>query len=208
MFTRPWDTFAKTKLQHILANVHEIIDIGGGLRIDATRNNRLEPKNAWIQEAIAKHRISYKVLDYVDTYHPDIVGNIEALPLEDNSQQALICNAILEHVENPFKAASEMYRVLRPGGYCFVYVPFLYYYHAEAGYYGDYWRYTPDSLNHLFKPFSSIEMHNVRGPLETLVRLSPLGRGSFFADSAFLLDTWSGKLHSKQTSGYIVYLQK
>jgi len=55
----------------------------------------------------------------------------------------------LEHVENPIKAAREMYRALKPNGYCFVYVPFLYYYHAEKGYYGDFWRFTEDSTKYM-----------------------------------------------------------
>jgi SAM-dependent methyltransferase len=208
MFTRPWEAFYKKRIALMLGNVKEVIDIGGGLRIDSSRNNRIDPKNIWIAKLIHERGISYKVLDYVDTYHPDIVGDIQNLPLGDNSQQALICNAILEHVENPFKAAGEMHRVLKPGGYCFVYVPFLYYYHAEAGYYGDYWRYTGDSLRLLFKPFSIIEIQNVRGACETLVRLTPFGRWQACADLAFLFDRVTGKLHSKQTSGFFVFLQK
>lgn len=208
MFTRPWERFFKEKLTYMLDSAGEVLDIGGSLRIDATRNNQLDPRNAWIMKKIQERGIAYKILDYVDTYHPDLVGDIQALPLADNSQEALVCIAVLEHVENPFKAASELYRTLRPGGYCFIYVPFLYYYHAEHGYYGDYWRYTRDSLEHLFKPFSTIEIQNVRGALETLVRLSPLGRCHVFGDIAFLLDRLTGKTNSKQTSGYYVFLRK
>ena len=89
-----------------------------------------------------------------------------------------------------------------------MYVPFLYYYHAERGYYGDFWRYTRDSLEHLFKPFGTIEIQNVRGAFETWIRLSPLGRWRVFGDAAFLIDKATGKLNSKQTSGYYVFLRK
>ena len=208
MFTRPWEQFFKEKLVHIFEHAHEVLDIGGSLRIDAARNNRLDPHNAWIIDEIQRCGTSYKILDYVDTYHPDIVGDIQALPMPDNSQEAVLCIAVLEHVENPFKAAGELYRVLKPGGYCLVYVPFLYYYHAERGYYGDFWRYTRDSLEHLFKPFGTIEIQNVRGAFETWIRLSPLGRWRVFGDAAFLIDKATGKLNSKQTSGYYVFLRK
>ena len=208
MFTRPWDLFFKESITRIINESREVLDIGGGLRIAPERNNRIEQKNRWIVERLKERGTSYKVLDYVDTYHPDIVGDIQNLPLADGSQEAILCIAVLEHIENPFKAASEMYRTLKPSGFCFVYVPFLYYYHAEKGYYGDYWRYTQDSLRNLFKDFSTIQIQQVRGPLETLVRLSPLGRFSFFSDVAFLFDKAFRKLNSKQTSGYFVFLQK
>jgi SAM-dependent methyltransferase len=206
--TRPWDTFFRTAMTRILDSSREIIDVGGGLRIARDRSNRLDPKNAWIGEEIEKRGISYKVLDYVADYHPDIVGDVQDLPFGDSTQEAIVCNAVLEHVENPIQAAKEMHRVLKPSGYCLVFVPFLYYYHAEKGYYGDYWRFTEDGLRSIFKPFTSIELQKVRGPLETLIRLTALGRWKIFADGAYLCDNVTGKLGSKQTSGYYVFLQK
>jgi len=117
-----WDSFAKEKLQKIFTEKHSIIDIGGGLRVDAGRGNRLTPENIWLNDYVAK--VDYKVLDKVADFHPDIVGDIHQLPLVDASVDAIICIAVLEHVENPLQAVREMYRVLKPGGYCFIYVPF------------------------------------------------------------------------------------
>ena len=204
---RPWDRFFREKVA-ILVNATRLLDIGAGLRIDARYGNRVNPAHAWITTLLKQKGTEYVVLDYVDTYHPHIVGDIQDLPLPDASEEAIACIAILEHVENPFKSFSELHRVLAPGGKCLLYVPFLYYYHAEATYYKDYWRFTRDSLEALAKPFTSVEIQNVRGPLETLVRLSPVGRGRFSQDLAFLLDRTFGKLSSKQTSGYYVWLVK
>ena len=92
-------------------------------------------------------------MDPVPDYNPDIIGDIHNLPLENESIDAIICIAVLEHIKNPFKAFEEMYRVLKKGGYCFIYVPFLYRYHAQNGYYGDFWRYTEDSIKHLSEKF-------------------------------------------------------
>lgn len=208
MIPRPWDTFFKTCMEHILDEKKEIVDIGGGLRIARDRSNRFDARNVWIAERIRERGISYKVLDRVADYHPDIVGDVQNLPFKDDTQEAIICNAVLEHVENPIQAAQEMYRVLKPGGYCLIFVPFLYYYHAEKGYYGDYWRFTEDGLRSMCKAFRNIELQNVRGPLETLVRLTPLGRWSICAGGAYILDALLGKLVSKQTSGYFVFLEK
>jgi SAM-dependent methyltransferase len=208
MFTRPWDIFFCEKIGHMLEEGGTLLDIGGGLRIDPSRNNRIEPKNAWIMPRIKELGVLYRVLDYVDTYHPDVVGDVQNLPLPDGSQTAIVCNAVLEHVENPIKASMELYRVLKPGGCCFLYVPFLYYYHAERGYYGDYWRFTDDAIRSMCKPFSSLELVPVRGPLETLIRLTPMGRLSFMCDIGFLLDKALNKLSSKQVGGYYVFLRK
>lgn len=208
IFRRPWDIFFKDKISKIIREKSEIIDIGGGLRFDTSRNNRYASANAWIPEAIKNNKVSYKVLDYVSTYHPDIVGDVQDLPFLDDSQESIICLAVLEHVENPIIAAREMYRVLKPGGYCFVYVPFLYYYHAEKGYYKDYWRFTDDATRSIFKYFHHMELQLVRGPLESLIRVSPLGRIGIFQNIAFVCDRITGKLSSKQTSGYYIFLQK
>lgn len=152
--------------------------------------------------------MDYKILDPVPDYSPDIVGDIHNLPLADNSQDAIICIAVLEHIENPFKAMAEMYRVLKPGGYCFIYVPFLFYYHAEKDYYGDFWRYTPDSLKHLSKEFSKFEIQNVRGAIQTWFKLSPIGKFGFMEKLGELLDKIFKKQDSKQISGYNVFLTK
>lgn len=205
---RPWDDFFDASVRKIILEKDSILDIGGGLRIDGTRSNRVDVHHTWIKETLNESGAQYRILDYVPTFSPDIVGDIQELPLPDNSEESIVCLSILEHVANPFLAASEMHRVLVPGGFCLVYVPFLFYYHAEKGYYKDYWRFTEDSIREVFKQFSSIEIHSTRGPLETLVKLSPLGRSTIMCDLAFLVDRFTRKLSSKQTSGYNIFLCK
>src|SRR3989344_4812340 len=200
---RPWDTFFEEKMRRIFSEKSSVVDIGGGLRIDKEKNNRYDPERAWL--ASLAEKVDYKILDKVPDYHPDIVGDIHDLPFPDNSQDALICIAVLEHVEEPHKAVREMYRVLKPGGFCFIYVPFLYYYHAHKGYYKDFFRYTKDGIAYLAKDFSSCELVGVRGPIETLIRLSPLGRLKFLCSVGFYLDSLFGKLKSNQVSGYNVF---
>ena len=203
---KPWDIFFKEKMIKIFNEKKLVIDIGGGLRIAKDKNNRYDASRAWLTPYAQK--IDYKVMDPVPDYHPDIVGDIHNMPFADNSIDAIICISVLEHVENPIKAFEEIYRVLKPGGYCFIYVPFLFYYHAEKGYYADYWRFTKDTLKLLSKPFSSSEIQLVRGALETWIRNSPLGRSKFICNIFYLLDRLTGKLESSQVSGYNIFLVK
>ncbi len=205
---KPWDAFFRERMTRILSEKKSLIDIGGGLRISKEKGNRFEPRNAWIADAIKRNGGDYKILDPVPDYSPDIVGDIHDLPFAANSVQSIACIAVLEHVEDPFKAREEMYRVLEPGGMAMVYVPFLYYFHAEKGYYGDYWRFTREGLALMFKRFSKVEIQPVRGALGTLVRLTPLGRYRFFEHLAYYADIISGKLYSNQVSGYFVFLEK
>lgn len=206
LFERPWNRFFREKMERICSEKRSIVDIGGGLRIDKHRNNRYDASREWLKPLLAK--VDYRVLDKVPDYNPDIVGDIHALPLPDNSQETIICIAVLEHVEDPAKAAREIHRVLKPGGFAFLYVPFLYYYHAHKGYYGDFWRFTKDGIVHLTRDFSTCEIVPVRGAIETWLRISPLGRSSLICDLGFLLDRATGKLTSNQVSGYNVFLVK
>lgn len=203
---KPWELFFNDKVGKIFLDKKNIIDIGGGLRIDPKRSNRYDKSRAWLLPYL--ETVDYKVLDPVPDYAPDIVGDIHALPFVDNSIDAIICIAVLEHVEDPIKASHEILRTLKPGGYAFFYVPFLYYYHAERGYYKDYWRFTEDSIRMLFKDFSQLEVCPVRGALGTWIRISPVGRFKFVENLFYFFDKIFGKINSKQVSGYNIFLIK
>lgn len=48
--------------------------------------------------------------------HPVVLGDIEAMPFEDQSFATVVCTEVLEHVPYPGTALQEMHRVLKPGG--------------------------------------------------------------------------------------------
>ncbi len=52
--------------------------------------------------------------------------DIHDIPFEDNSIDIIFCNHVLEHVDDDRKALSEMKRVLKPGGWAILQVPFFY----------------------------------------------------------------------------------
>ena len=202
----PWDIFFKEKIIHILETSKEVLDIGGGLRVDGSKSNNVDASHDYLLPYLKK--IVYKVMDPVDTYHPDVVGDIHEMPFPDNSLEAILCIAVLEHVYNPLRAVEEMYRTLKPGGKVFVYMPFLYGYHAQPGYYGDYWRITEDGARHTFRIFSKLEVRSVRGSFETLLYLTPLNRYRIFGVIGRSLDKWTGRVYTKQASGYHIYAEK
>jgi SAM-dependent methyltransferase len=88
--------------------------------------------------------VNFEIAPYDTT---DVLGVGEHLPFKDNSFDFVISVAVLEHVRNPAKCASELYRVLRPGGEMFVAVPFLQPYH---GYPHHYYNMTKPGLRNLF----------------------------------------------------------
>ena len=61
-----------------------------------------------------------KNLDYTtaDLYSPivDVKADILDLPFEDELFDFVLCNHVLEHIEDDAKAMSELFRVLKPGG--------------------------------------------------------------------------------------------
>ena len=61
---------------------------------------------------------------------PNASGNIrgmaDAVPVRDQSIDVVLCTEVLEHVSNIEGAVREIFRVLRPGGYALITVPFLY----------------------------------------------------------------------------------
>ncbi|GIW68439.1 MAG: hypothetical protein KatS3mg099_387 [Candidatus Parcubacteria bacterium] len=174
----PWEQFFADKARQVVARAREgfVVDIGAGLRVYPNRGNRYNAKRARLFDADLL--ASVKILDPVPTYNPDVVGDIHKLPFADESVDGILCLAVLEHVERPWVAVREMHRVLKKGGLIFVYVPFLFYYHAEAGYYKDYWRFSRDALEELFKDFEDREMCSVAGAVETLclIAVPPFGR--------------------------------
>lgn len=202
----PWDIFFENAAKAALVPDTRVLDIGAGLRADPSRGNRVDPKRAWIKPLL--ERVRYDVLDPVDTYKPDIVGDLQAMPVDDAFYDSVICLAVLEHVPRPWDGVKEMLRVLKPGGFLFLYVPFLAPYHAEPGYYSDFWRFTDEGIKTLLYEFDEVRLVPVRGPVETLAHLLPRPiHNAFFLRLGRRFDSIR-KASGKQASGFYVTARK
>lgn len=51
--------------------------------------------------------------------------DVHHMPFPDSSFDAVLCNHVLEHVDNDIQAMTEILRVLRPNGYAILQVPFF-----------------------------------------------------------------------------------
>ena len=78
------------------------------------------------QEFLRKFK-KMKNLDYTsaDLYSPivDVKADILDLPFDDESFEVVFCNHVLEHIEEDQKAMSELYRVMKKGGWGIFQVP-------------------------------------------------------------------------------------
>ena len=89
--------------------------------------------------------VNFEIADYDTT---DVLGVGEHLPFKDDSFDAVISIAVLEHVRDPFRCAQEIARVLKPGGELYCSVPFLQPLH---GYPHHYYNMSHQGLKALFE---------------------------------------------------------
>ncbi len=69
--------------------------------------------------------------------HPftDAVADVHTLPVQDASVDFVFSGAVFEHLRDPFLAAREIRRVLRPGGYVYADWNFVFAYHGYPHHY-------------------------------------------------------------------------
>lgn len=106
--------------------------------------------------------------------YPNIVADLcQPFPKELEARyDAVIALSILEHVYDPLAAADNIRLLLKPGGKAFVYVPYLYRYHAPVDLkFQDYCRFSRDALAYMFRDFSDVTLYPVRGRYSSVVNL-------------------------------------
>ncbi len=108
----------------------------------------------------------YVNLDLLAAPGVDVAGSVECLPFPDNLFQRVECDAVLEHVECPERAMREIERVLAPGGFAHLVVPFCHPFHE---YPRDFRRYTPDGLRQLAGSLEVVAEGWRTGPTATLL---------------------------------------
>jgi SAM-dependent methyltransferase len=109
--------------------------------------------------------VRYTYTDVILGEGADYVCDLHDLPFPDGSFDAVIAVAVLEHVADPFRCASEIARVLRPGGYVYSVTPFMQQVHM--GRY-DFTRFTFLGHRRLFRHFTQIKAGMALGPAGAL----------------------------------------
>ena len=104
-------------------------------------------------------------LDLFSGQDVDIKGDALHLPVKTESVESIVCTGVLEHVADPRKALSEIYRVLKFGGRIFIETPFMQTVHASPE---DFYRWTPDGLRQIMCAFEVIVIEVVAGPASAL----------------------------------------
>ncbi|MFA6095236.1 MAG: class I SAM-dependent methyltransferase [Candidatus Paceibacterota bacterium] len=118
----------------------KVLDVGAG-------------PTAWAKKMFGK---SLEVITFDQSGEVDVHGDLLAAPFPDNSFDCIFCFETIEHVKDPFKAVSEMRRMLKPGGMLVASTPFIHELHGED--YGDYWRITRQAWALLLRDFKDVEI--------------------------------------------------
>ncbi len=87
----------------------------------------------------------------------DITADLLSLPFGEESIDNVLLTEVLEHCEDPPRAAREVYRVMKPGGMLLVTSPFIWPWHGTSDY-PDYWRFTDQAWRLMLKQFSHVKV--------------------------------------------------
>jgi SAM-dependent methyltransferase len=110
-----------------------VLDVGCGVK----------PYYPFFRERAA----SYVGVDIAGNPDADLVGTVEAIPVEDASFDVVLCNQVLEHCDDPAQAVRELRRVTAAGGRVLASTHGTQVYHPSPH---DLWRWTHAGLARLF----------------------------------------------------------
>jgi SAM-dependent methyltransferase len=91
----------------------------------------------------------------------DLICDGHSLPFADESFDAVVCQAVLEHVADPARVVAEIWRVLMPKGLVYSDVPFMQQVH-EGAY--DFTRFTLVGHRRLYRRFEVLDAGATGGP--------------------------------------------
>lgn len=106
--------------------------------------------------------------------YPNIVADIcQPFPKAfEGRYDVVVALSILEHVYDPFAGVQNIRTLLKDGGRAYVYVPFLFRYHAPADLrFQDFYRFSRDGVAYMFREFSDVTVYPVRGRYSTIANM-------------------------------------
>ena len=146
---------------------HRVLHVGGG----PSRNHPLEIN-----------------LNVFPMGNVDVVGDAHRLPFGDATIDVIISNAVLEHVRDLDGTLGEMNRVLKPGGFVYLEIPFIQHYHTHDAHgvrFDDYRRLTHSGLCEAVGFCAPLDVGVCVGPVSALLQilfsfLRDLGKSRFY----------------------------
>ncbi|WP_104666207.1 class I SAM-dependent methyltransferase [Ensifer adhaerens] len=106
-------------------------------------------------------RVQLYSFDVYGTELTQFVADAHHMPLPDDFFDAVVIQAVLEHVLQPAQVVSEIWRVLRPAGLVYAETPFMQQVH-EGPY--DFTRFTESGHRYLFRHFAHVASGASGGP--------------------------------------------
>jgi SAM-dependent methyltransferase len=113
-----------------------------------------------LDELYADPNLELLAFDIYASPFTQFIADAHAIPLADASVDAVIVQAVLEHVLAPQTVVDEIGRVLRPRGLVYADTPFMQQVHAGAH---DFTRFTDSGHRYLFRSFERIDSGAVGG---------------------------------------------
>lgn len=114
-----------------------------------------------MEEFLASPRLRFVETDIAVSRRVAMVCDGHDLPFADGTFDAVVAQAVLEHVLDPFRCVDEMHRVLKPGGLVYAETAFMQGVHG--GRY-DFMRFTHLGHRRLFRRFEEVESGASCGP--------------------------------------------
>ena len=105
--------------------------------------------------------LSWITSDVDLSYHPDLITDMQWLPLANESISFAVAEMVIEHVMNPIDAARELERVCKPDGIILVKIPFCFPWHGVPY---DFTRFTASGIRALFPCFEILHLDRCMGP--------------------------------------------
>lgn len=115
----------------------------------------------------SKLNVKITNIDIDSNRNPDFVMDVTKLKFDNNSYDIVIMMEVLEHVKEPQKAISEIYRVLRNNGQLVLSTPFILGLHDEPY---DFYRFTKYGLEYLLRDFQ-VEIKETNDFIHTIMVL-------------------------------------
>jgi SAM-dependent methyltransferase len=161
LYSRRHSNSIGARIVRLLTPPRPLIEDPDEYRIDAPLGER----NLYLGGAGASPE-GYINLDLYPVPGVDVCADVQQLPFPDNCFHFVDCDAVLEHVQDARLALMEIERVLLPGGFAHVVVPFMHPFHE---YPKDYRRFTPDGMRELAEGLEMVKEGWRTGPTATLL---------------------------------------